>query len=574
MKAPGPVAAMLAAGALALLAGPANSADRQVLTGSDDAVWLIRTDSKAGTFDLAVREAEGKWQLVYEAISGRPAAAVASPAGLHVLFADPVEHLIFDRRTGARSTALIPDHPLWPRSEGPVAVCETIDPNTGQTGILAAVARSGDEATTAQATATAPAAATAPASPADGLTLGLFKRVGPQWTHLADMEGLRLSPVARVLLADTDRGTYLLLHDPPSGPDRLTRWRDGQWRPVKIGGPAARSIPVAMLAVKGRLVLLMARAAEKRDLRALEIGLLDEAGQTLKFSPMMQSGDAATWPADRLPMACRMGEQLALVWEDDDANAPLFGTCAPHLGQLRVLDKIDIFDRTGREENRRRLEYLLWAVFAAVSIPMILLRPRGPIAPFSLPDGVWPASLLKRVGAFILDVLPINFIGSLVYSLTPSALTDAEIQELMRRAMSGQGNLPFSLALASVAALTAYVIYCALMQARYGATLGMMLMKLRVVGSEGKRADLRQCVLRNVLLVLELTAIVLSVQLGLLIVIAFVPLFTRYRQRIGDLAARTAVVDLRQSAPEAQTPPDRPPPPDDSPADPPGDRPE
>ena len=76
-------------------------------------------------------------------------------------------------------------------------------------------------------------------------------------------------------------------------------------------------------------------------------------------------------------------------------------------------------------------------------------------------------------------------------------------------------------------------------------------MRLKVVADEGGIPDARSLFLRNGFLILELL-----VNLGvpwLLVVV----LFTRYRQRLGDIF-RTTVVDSRCAAASTQTPNDKP----------------
>ena len=147
------LAATLGCCAAALAAAPAASGQRFLLTGADQAVWLLRYDPNGTTFDLAVREADGNWRRLLDGITGRPAAAVASTAQLHVLFAEPTEHVVIGLEAGDRTAALTPDHPLWPRRAAPLALCEAVDPNSGLPGgILAAVARPAERASAQPAT--------------------------------------------------------------------------------------------------------------------------------------------------------------------------------------------------------------------------------------------------------------------------------------------------------------------------------------------------------------------------------------------------------------------------------------
>ena len=93
-----------------------------------------------------------------------------------------------------------------------------------------------------------------------------------------------------------------------------------------------------------------------------------------------------------------------------------------------------------------------------------------------------------------------------------------------------------------------YTPYCIVMEHRFGATLGKMLFRLTVVSDSGRRPGFRQILLRNLSRIPELRT-------GLLLL---VPLFTRYRQRLGDKLARTAVIDTSVTFAPPPQPPEEP----------------
>ena len=86
-----------------------------------------------------------------------------------------------------------------------------------------------------------------------------------------------------------------------------------------------------------------------------------------------------------------------------------------------------------------------------------------------------------------------------------------------------------------IAAMTTYIVYCILMEKLLGATVGKLVLGLRVVGEDATEPDWRSIALRNVTKAFEITWLFLPLLL-------LFPLYTRYRQRMGDMAARTAVV--------------------------------
>ena len=561
---------LCALAAVGLPAAGARPVDDMIIAGSDTAVWLIRRDTANRNFDLAIRKADGNWHWVHEAVSGIPAAAVASPTQLHVLFASPAGHMIFDQETGSRTTALMANHPLWPGDAAPLAMCEALDANAAAQGeVLAVVARPTWVAATAPA-ASEPAAITAvttvpstartePAGLDGSFHLGLFRRVGTQWEHVADWRQARLVPAARVLAATTGKGVYVLVTGRPGEQSRLRRWDGSAWHELKLQGPPADGPVVAMLGVREgkrgnrqmrRLILLLAGASTDASRRELKIATFDEERESFTLQTMLHGDTAATWPADELPQVARMGDQMALIWRDGESLR--FGTCVPHMGQLTAKGEVDVFARPRPgDTGQSLLTGFMWVVLLAVFVPMLLFRPRGGPRPFSLPENLQTGHLGKRLVAAIIDFVPINLLVVAAYRLTPSALTLDEIGRLLEQmGQDDKVQVPIGLAIASISTMVLYVTYCTVMELRVGMTFGKKLMKLRVVGPEGREADFRQCLLRNLLKFIEL----LSLRSPLFFLVPLIPIFTRYRQRFGDLIAHTSVVDNRTWAPPEEPP--------------------
>ena len=99
-----------------------------------------------------------------------------------------------------------------------------------------------------------------------------------------------------------------------------------------------------------------------------------------------------------------------------------------------------------------------------------------------------------------------------------------------------------------VAMLCTYMVYGVVMEARFAATLGKMMLKLRVVAGDGRPPGLREAVLRNLVKTLE-------INMPWLLLI--VPLLNPARQRLGDILARTVVIEYQQltGVPGAAPPP-------------------
>jgi uncharacterized RDD family membrane protein YckC len=186
---------------------------------------------------------------------------------------------------------------------------------------------------------------------------------------------------------------------------------------------------------------------------------------------------------------------------------------------------------------------LLFFSFSLVFLGFTLLRERGgfvlerlvPAAP-----GVPPtAAVLQRAMAFILDqiaLVPICWIAVEVLNVSPETsrldLTD-----------------PRLLATVGVCLAVSFA-YHFLMEWLLGWTLGKKIIGIRVTELDGSPVGFRGALVRNLLRALDATW-PLGVFLGMSVMIV-----TRRRQRLGDLAGRTMVVEERRAddAPPAERP--------------------
>jgi uncharacterized RDD family membrane protein YckC len=560
---------LAALGAAALTAAAADTpGEKTILTGSDEAVWLLHHDAATAVFDLAIRKADGNWQWVEEGrgITGRPAAAVAAGRQLHVLFADRAQHITFNQETGDRAIERSPSHRLWPSGAAPVALCEEIGADASRR-LVAIVARPpGLSATAPATTATAPATstATAPAtSPAaDGaVDLGIFRKAGAEWAHLADWRNVRLTQATRVFVAAVDGAIYVLLSDPAGGANRLRRWDGRTLSKEKLAGELGTAPAVGLFNVRGRLILLSSGPAGQDDRRQLLIATFDAKKGDFSTELMAGGEGPATWAAGALPQVTRLGDQLALAWREGEALR--FGTCVPHTGDLVLKGDIDVFDRPPLGgEGEDLMTTFLWAVFLASLVPMFLLRPRGPQEPFALPETIRTGHLGKRILAVIIDFVPIYLVVLGVFMSLPSAPTQEEMMRMLRRMLERKPvQVPVQFAIVSIAMHVLFAAYGTILEARYGTTLGKWLMKLRVVGTQGAGPGVGQCILRNLMKIIELSLF----QTPFFFLVPLIPIFTRYRRRFGDLLARTAVVDARPAQPTQPPEPAEPAEPTDEP---------
>ncbi|HET7012381.1 MAG TPA: RDD family protein [Streptosporangiaceae bacterium] len=127
----------------------------------------------------------------------------------------------------------------------------------------------------------------------------------------------------------------------------------------------------------------------------------------------------------------------------------------------------------------------------------------------------------RRVVQYIVDYILAGIIPAIAYWLFDR----------------GSGSLHWAgWLLATVIALAAYFIYWVSIPYAYaGQTFGMKLLRLRVISKDGGRASMTQLFIRGILLIID------TFIFGLVGLITMV--CSRYRQRIGDHAAGTVVVN-------------------------------
>lgn len=173
--------------------------------------------------------------------------------------------------------------------------------------------------------------------------------------------------------------------------------------------------------------------------------------------------------------------------------------------------------------------------FALLLLGAFVLRPLerfedAPILPL--------APVLRRLGAFVVDLVLAGAIACVAYF---GATGDVVLRFFLLRYDSieagGVGdplfaNMADDIWLAFVFVLTAYF---AISEAAFGCSLGKRIFRLRVVGTDGRKIAAGQALVRSMLHTFDL-----FLNAGMLG--AMVALLTRRRQRLGDLIARTVVV--------------------------------
>lgn len=118
-----------------------------------------------------------------------------------------------------------------------------------------------------------------------------------------------------------------------------------------------------------------------------------------------------------------------------------------------------------------------------------------------------PAALIDRALALLIDMLVLSFLTYFFAGI-----------------LRGKG----------LAIFLPFVYYALMESSSYQASIGKLMMGLKVVDMDGFALDLKQAMIRSIVKVVTLPFSML---------IYLVPLFTRYRQGLHDLAAGTMIVE-------------------------------
>lgn len=567
----------------------AAAADEFMASGDDKAMWLLRRDAQNDTFDLAVRATGGSWKLVATDLTGAARAIAVSDGDLHVLF------LQGDYRIYSHFAPGVASDPAkgtpGPQIKGVVlAACsgEGLSKTATQPAFIAftqgspsvrPVPGTASSAILSTATTSTSSPSTFPASaPSMWRLPGLEVEIIPwqmiqgEWKPLPALGNVHLQSDTRVLPLVHAGKLYIILAAAPGGVNRWACLETDRWRELPLSKDLQRAKILAMITVGQNLTLLVDHPAGEGEIgsrstqpatsaaagpRQLELVNWSESVDDFVYQPVTQQGQPMSFDAPGVQAACRVGSQAILLWKK--GQELWLTSCSPQ-GQVISSDTISIFDRSEAGRNAQEfVNYFMVGVVVAIFLLLFLTRPTQMPRPFTLPSSVVPGSLLKRALALAIDFIPL---GMIVMAFVEQPKTDAHdlegVLKEVQRMMTEQSTIDEALIWFYVS-LSLYVLYCAIMEWKFSATLGKMAMRLRVVGDGGRRPTLREAALRNLLKFVEMIPLPV-IQIPPLL---FMPFLVRTRQRLGDMVARTIVLDAR-SLPEGPMPP-LPPGPEDSP---------
>ncbi len=496
-----------------------------ILTGNELGLWYISFDTapsteaevevEVTTFSVAAKLIDNQWQWVAENIRGQIATTTAVAENLHIIF-DGGPHQIFPITDG-------PGKPGGKLDSTPLTACEAPAGFAGASAPSLLVITQRTSQT--------------------GSLLTLSQYAGGKWRDISPFDQSNIPPDAKVLSAAIGQDYYLLVWPQDNSTGDVHKFSNGKWSKIAIRPQLDQADVIAFVALGDQVTALLSGQTTQQgqdgpgETIALTMAKLAVSSQEWTYQPIGPDGETATWRADQGPIAGQIGPgRIGLIWRDDKGE--LVESSLGLQGQLLPAAEFTLpVMPMAQAESFLVMEYFMWAVLIVSMAAMLLLRPQGPPQPFTLDESIKVGSLVCRVLAVLIDFIPFLFLCSALF--VPAELLDGSkdfkqaADELSRRK---------EFALAVVTALSLYTVYSTIMELRYGATLGKLIFKLRVIGNNGQPANLRSIMLRNLVRLLEINLLMIPLIVPFIIVMI---IMNRYHLRLGDILARTAVVDAR-----------------------------
>lgn len=181
------------------------------------------------------------------------------------------------------------------------------------------------------------------------------------------------------------------------------------------------------------------------------------------------------------------------------------------------------------------LTIVMWWRRADVALPVIL------------PPGFVLAAVWRRVFATVFDLLPAYLI-TLPWWFPK---LDPQFLQMYPQVTNEQlAEVWASIRIEQYVAIGLYGLWCLIFEATIATTPGKAIFGCRVASADGGRPSLGACVVRNA----ERSLMVAMGAPGLMITLMTIVIVSRNRQRVGDLLARTVVIEPAPPAVEAPPP--------------------
>jgi len=338
-------------------------------------------------------------------------------------------------------------------------------------------------------------------------------------------------------------------------------YEEGRWR-VKKPIQLAHAVHHSIAAVINRQVIFagLVDDGEQSPLmrcdRWVWLPKNGENGVWDALSSLQADGDGQTIYLPTNAALSALGDQLMALrmGEEGDAEAASWRAVAegPPAEPFQV---IPVLGRGGERGEAAPQDLFAMMIVGAVMLLVLWVRREKISLPVALPAGYSIVGPGKRAVAALIDLLPAMIVAGMIwyepllpFSKELSAAFRSGDEETLRSL-----EAPASLLWAGVSFRLMYALYCLVLELLMGATPGKRLLGSMVLSESLERPNTVQIVIRNITKLIELEPALLIWPFMLVI------FFTTNRQRIGDLLARTIVVErqpgLEQAEPKEPNPP-------------------
>jgi uncharacterized RDD family membrane protein YckC len=397
----------------------------------------------------------------------------------------------------------------------------------------------------------------AASAPENGVTIASSEALwtsGPSLAsetyHLVQYDGARWSPGfvgprecsrgKRFWLAVGENRFHLFWQDQTIDREVRYAWREAdQWMPgtsLQLDAPPGKAFAGV---INARVIFASPTPGADSLLRIAawvwQPGSSSSAGAWSRLPGLEESaGQELTLPAD----AVMGGFADKLVVTRAGERSPEVAFFSPATGGPpdKPFEEIPLAG-AGMSKTQRHLRDLLATLVVASLLLLVFWRRQESIAaPIPLPAGVVVAGPGKRAAAALIDMIPAALIANAIWfeSIRRFVL---ESQAAFAAGQSEQIEIPDGVVWAWLFFILVYTAWGIVFEILWQATPGKRLMRCQVRREDFDRPNVAQVVIRNLSKIIELMP---YLQIWPFMLVVF---FTRNHQRMGDLLARTLVVE-------------------------------
>lgn len=371
-------------------------------------------------------------------------------------------------------------------------------------------------------------------TPSGPENLALLVYKGRTWRVIAEVPQIKLAEDAAIRLLVRDDVIYLCAVD-QQGQILGLRWdaptadAAGAWTTLFTMG-VGRMTDFWLANINDLITIIVARGvgAELQIFR-----LLPDDVYVSGVSPVKVTFVLAPEPRDglgKLNNAFGFNDHLALLYNEaaDGPTLRFARVGEPPIEETVALPKL-VRKVQARRQQSGVIRFAMFLLLLAVFTGLFVFRRQTLQSPPTLPAHYAPAFASRRLLSGLIDIVPFAW----VWANTVHVDLRTSLGELA--SWAGSVELPSQKTLlwwgATIASYTVYTLAMELLVRR---TVGKSLTKIKLVGDNGEKAAAWQVLVRNLLHLIELAPPFW--------VLGFLVVLTPRRQRVGDIFARTAVV--------------------------------